>query len=274
MREGLFIVVPIFAGIMVGAYVLIMASRHPPRRVIGAIREFSGMLNKKSRKLGVVREIEVFLTKNGARYHYGRSITWIGLVCISIFLSLTGFFVGERIGIAVAIVFCVILGAGPWIMLPILNQNDNERLLPDLQMIYHALAMQIKAGVYVTDALSECYTSVREIRLREALIDLGSDIVMKSDLFSALEKFQSKFDNRYIDSLCITILQSMESGQATSLLSDLADQVRDMEKAVLEKRKGRLDRSLTFYQLGMLACILAVALYACVNYMLLAAINM
>lgn len=104
-------------------------------------------------------------------------------------------------------------------------------------MVYHALEIQIRAGVYVTDALAECYGSVQEPRLKQALLDLAGDIVMKADIFDAMERFQGKFDNRYIDSLCITILQALESGRAVELLGDIAEQIKDMESTVMERKK-------------------------------------
>ena len=82
-----------------------------------------------------------------------------------------------------------------------------------------------------------------------------------------MDRFQQKFDNRYVDSLCITLLQALESGQALELLSDIGEQIKDMEAGVLERKKNALDRSITFYQLGVLAVVLGLALYACVVYM-------
>ena len=117
------------------------------------------------------------------------------------------------------------------------------------------------------DALAECYGSVQEKRLRSALLELAGDIVMKADIYDALNKFQSRFDNRYVDSLCITVLQALESGQAVELLGDIGEQLKDMEGTVLERRKGKLERSITFYQLGILVVVLGIALYACVTYM-------
>ena len=52
----------------------------------------------------------------------------------------------------------------------------------------------------------------------------------------ALERFQGQFNNRYIDSLCITVMQAMESGQAVELLTDIADQIRDMELTLQGRR--------------------------------------
>ena len=129
----------------------------------------------------------------------------------------------------------------------------------------------MKAGVYVTDALAECYGNVREKRLRAALLDLAGDMVMRADIYDALNSFQAKFDNRYVDSLCIIVLQALESGQAVELLGDLGEQIKDMEEVVLNRKKGKLDRSITFYQLTMLAVVLGIALYACVTHMLRAA---
>lgn len=70
-----------------------------------------------------------------------------------------------------------------------------------------------------------------------------------------------------MDSLCIILLQALESGQAVELLGDIGEQIKDMEETVLKRRKSALDRSITFYQLGILAVVLAIALYACVTYM-------
>ena len=90
---------------------------------------------------------------------------------------------------------------------------------------------------------------------------------------NALSAFQGKFDNRQIDALCITLIQAGESGQAVELLGDLGEQLKDMEITVLNHQKNALDRSITFYQLGMLGATLGVILYACVGYMFRAAVK-
>ena len=87
-------------------------------------------------------------------------------------------------------------------------------------MIYQALEVQIRAGIYVADALTECCQSVKGRRLQQALIELAGDLVMQSDLMTALSAFQGKFDNRQIDALCITLIQAGESGQAVELLGE------------------------------------------------------
>lgn len=210
---------------------------------------------------------EEFLRVNGAGYHYGRWINPVSYLTICLALTGAGFLIGLSQGLILGIAAAVLATCLPGILLERMNRRDNEAMLTELNLLYNALAIQIRAGVYVTDALAEVYGSVKQIRLRDGLQALSGDIVMKADLGEALERFQGQFNNRYIDSLCITILQAMESGQAVELLGDIADQIKDMELTLQSRKKERLDRSVTFYQLGIFAAIIVVVLYACLEHM-------
>lgn len=240
---------------------------HPERLVLTTWREIAGFIRKKERESGWYRNTQQWLDKNGAAFHYGSWVEPGRYLALRTVLALLGLAAVGSMSLEGGVAAAVFLFFLPGWLILYLNSRDNERFLPELKLMYHALEIQIRAGVYVTDALAECYGSVRERRLREALLALAGDIVMKADIFDALERFQGKFDNRYVDALCITILQALESGQALELLGDIGEQVKDMEGAVLERRKAALDRSITFYQLGVLAVVLGLALYACVTYM-------
>lgn len=240
---------------------------HPERLILATWKEIAGFLRKKEHGSGWYHHTRQWLAKNGAVFHYGKWAGPEGYLTVRVVLAMAGLAAGTNIGLPFGAAAAAALFFLPGWLLLYLNGRDNERLLPELKLVYHALEIQIRAGVYLTDALAECYGSVREKRLRDALLDLAGDIVMKADIYNALERFQGKFDNRYIDALCIIILQALESGQALELLGDIGEQVKDMEEAVLQRRKTALDRKITFYQLGVLAVVLGIALYACVTYM-------
>lgn len=216
--------------------------------------------------------MEAFLNTRGAVYYYGKWINPVSFLGIRLVAGGVGMTLGFSVGILAALLFAIGGFFLPGILLEYLDKRDNGRMLTELDLVYSALSIQIRAGVYVTDALAECYGSVTNIRLREALQNLSGDIVMKADLDRALERFQGQFNNRYIDSLCITILQAMESGQAVELLGDIAEQIKDMEITLQHKKKEQLNRSATFYQLGIFALILALVLYACVVHLFSASI--
>ncbi len=266
--------VSVVVAVMTASLVLFVAAAcRPGKLLLRTYEEINAGLKKSRNGLFDYRKLEAFLTRNGADFHFGRWINPISYMVIRLTAGGMGMLLGVYYEIWLGFILAVIFFLLPDMMLVWLNGKDNERMLPELKLVYHAMSMQIKAGVYVTDALAECYGSVREGRLREALLTLSGDITMKADVEEALEGFQGKFDNQYIDALCITILQALESGQAVDLLSDIGEQIKDMEVTIMSRKKSNLDRSITFYQLGILSAILAIVLYACVVYMMAAVVN-
>ena len=226
---------------------------------------------EKGRSLAWHEKTEKWLLRNGARYHFGIKVGPMAFLVVRILLAVIGFAVLTMMAPAYGVLAAVILYALPYLLVIYMNRSDNVRMLPDLKLMYHSLEIQARAGVYVTDAMAELYGSVQEPRLKQALLDLAGDLVMRADLGEALLKFQEKFDNRYVDSLCVILLQAMESGQSVDLLSDLSEQIKDMESAVLSQKKDALDRSVTFHQLGILVAVMGLILYACVTQMFTAA---
>lgn len=266
-------ILPAVMAILVFALLVLLSVQRPSQVVLQACEEFAGFLRERNQNSGWYRKTAAWLERNGATFHYGKWINPTGYLALRIVCALLGLVALSGISIGYGVLAAVLLFYIPGWMLLYLNKKDNVRLLPEMKLVYHALELQIRAGVYVTDALAECYGSVQDGRLRQALLDLAGDIVMKSDIYEALEHFRRKFENRYIDALCITILQALESGQAVELLSDISEQIKDMEATVMASKKGALDRSITFYQLGVLAAVLAVVLYACVTHMYAAAVR-
>lgn len=246
----------------------------PQRMLLVAFDELGGLVVNRSKELEWYQRQLIWLEKNGADFHYGKWANPLRFLCLRIVLAAVAVGTLAAWQPAWGVVLGVLFYGLPGLLLRYLNRRDNERMLPEIKLLYHALEIQIRAGVYVTDAMAECYGSVKETRLRQALLELASDIVMKADIYEALNHFQGRFDNRYIDSLCITLCQALESGQAVELLGDIAEQIKDMEETLLERRKAALDRCITFYQLGILAAVLGVVLYACVTQMLGAAMGL
>lgn len=266
-------ILPVVYAALAFAIVFYLLVRRTDRLVLSACREISGLVKEKGKNTTWYLDTDRMLKKLGAEFHYGRGINPGRYLAARLLCAFTGFCVGNIVSFVCGIICMILMWLFPMLFLNYLNKSDNEKMLTEIKLIYGSLAMQIRAGINMSDALLECYSCVREKRLRRALLDLASDLVMKSDIFKALEDFQGKFDNRYIDSLCITVLQALESGQAVELLGDISEQIKDMESSVMERKKGKLDRSLTFYQLGILAAVIIVILYACINYMFDAAVN-
>lgn len=268
------IIVAAATAVMMFILFLRLTSYHPERVVLRRYEELSGFIKEKQHGSTWYRRMEERLKRNGADFHYGKWINPAWYLLLQILLAIAGVLILGSISPGCGMLGAVLLFGIPDWLLVYLNKQDNVKMLPEIKLVYHALEIQIKAGVYVTDALAECYGCVREKRLQQALLELAGNLVMRADLYEALEDFQRKFDNRHIDALCITVLQACESGQAVELLHDIGEQLKDMEIAVVNSKKSSLDRSVTFYQLGILAAVLTVIIYACVNYMFSSAVGL
>ena len=265
-------ILPFLSGGSLFLWMLMIPGQIQGHRILRACEEFSGYLAGKSRKSNWYLRTEEDLRKNGAAFHFGKWVQPISWMALCVVLGCVGFVLGMQIHPGVGVVLAV-FGLGlPKILMRYLNYRDNERMIPEVKFIYNGLEMQLQAGVYVTDALAECYAGVQNERLKKALLDLAGAITVKADVYEALADFQACFDNTYIDALCITLLQALESGQAVELLRDIAEQVKDLEVSVMNRRKAALDRSVTFYQLGILAAVLGVVLYACITQMFASAL--
>lgn len=259
---------------LVFAVLIRFFSGHPEKLILRQYEELSGFIREKQKESSWYGRVWSKLTRNGAKYHFGNWITPMGYMIMRLFCSMAGVVILGALSLELGIAAGGVLFFLPEWLLIYLNSQDNVRLLPEIKLVYHSLEIQIRAGVYVTDALAECYGSVKERRLRNALLDLAGGIVMKADIYEAMDEFQKKFDNRYIDALCITILQACESGQAVELLGDIGEQLKDMETAVMNSKRSSLERSITFYQLGMLGAVLIVIIYACVGYLFSSAVKL
>lgn len=253
--------------------VLWMSKGNVGYRILKSCEEFSGYLAVRSKDADWYHSMEAKLRKKGATFHFGKWIQPGSYLAMCLVLAAAGFTIGIPFSWGYGVAFGIIGYMLPELLMRYLNYRDNERMLPEIKLIYNGLEMQLQAGVYVTDALAEMYAGVQEMRLRQALLDLAGAVTMKADVYEALNCFQQSFDNRYIDALCITLIQAMESGQAVELLRDIAEQVKDMEVSVMGRKKAALDRSVTFYQLGILAAVLGIVLYACVTQMFTSALS-
>lgn len=268
---GLWLLPPCVALLVFALVKILSGTYHPERKLLATYQELTGLLRENRRENSWYQRKEKWIVRNGGAFHYGKRINPVRMLAVQLVLAAFGIGVLEGMSWELGVLGGVILYFLPMGLLLYLNHQDNQKLLPELKLVYHAMEIQIKAGVYVTDALAECYGNVREQRLHTALLELAGDIVMRADIYDAVNSFQAKFDNRYVDSLCIIVLQALESGQAVELLGDLGEQIKDMEEVVLNRKKGKLDRSITFYQLTILAVVLGIALYACITHMLRAA---
>lgn len=139
-----------------------------------------------------------------------------------------------------------------------LNEQDNEKMLPDIRKIYNTLKIQSKAGMYLTESLLEIYRVVTNKRLKKALLELNGNLYIKNQITEAIDDFNSKFNNDYIDMMCTTITQAEQSGQSVKILNDISGQLVAVQKQMHKKEENRLEGKLVILQLLLAITIILI----------------
>lgn len=212
--------------------------------------------------------IEQFLQKNGAAYLIGSLAEPVKYLGLCVLMAALGVLIGLRIDPLIALP-CGLLGAYlPKVLILVNNQQDNNKMLTEIKMVYQFIGMQAGAGVYLTDSLAECYGSVEHPRLKKGFYQLSNEMILSGDVETALDHFAEGFDNTYIDTLCIVIKQSLESGQAVELLQDIAEQVKEVEQNLLYQKQEKLQRKIAVFQLLFFAGIVIAIMLGCAQEVL------
>ncbi len=261
-------IMPWMIGVLVFFLIFsIVVNFHPTQYVVKTYERINNRLKEQKNGLFDYENTRLFLISNGATFHLGHWINPISYIMMRVLCSLGAFFLGIQFQWYLAVIFAVMGFLFPEYYLIRANKRDNEKLLSQVQTMYITLMVQIKAGVYITDALSECYQNFEKGRLRDALEEMTAEFYINKSFDDVINHFNEKFNNTYIDSLCVILIQAQETGQAVELLGDMSEQLKDMKSAKLLHKKEALDRTITFCLLGMIAAILGVIIYACVTEM-------
>lgn len=220
-----------------------------------------------------LERIDTFLRSNGGYYMFD----WLEpftFIMIKAGLGLLFFIVGLSLGgtLAIGLVLGIILAIIGFFafdfIIKVANDSDNDDMMDDIKSIFDTLKIQTKAGVFLSYSLSECYLIVKNARLKAAMLEMTNKIVIKNDIETAVTEFNKNFENSYIDTLCITIKQSMESGKSVQILEDLSKQIADMQHAINVREREKMDSRIQALELGVFVGLIGAVLYALVIQMM------
>jgi pilus assembly protein TadC len=133
--------------------------------------------------------------------------------------------------------------------------------------VYDTLKIKTEGGMFFISALQECYKNARNKRLKDGLRELHNEIVTKSDINAAVDNFNVKFKNKYIDTFCVIIKQALESGKSVEILRDMSDQLADMQEAINVKYQNKLEAQINVIQIMIYIGIVGVCVYGLVMSM-------
>lgn len=204
--------------------------------------------------------IETLLLRNGIKYKF-KWLDPVKYILINIALSLfTGWFLSAiELGLAIP---GMILGYFAFdLYIKYSNSSDNSEMMNDIKIVFTTLKLQTKAGRYITSALTEAFAVVKNKRLKDAILELNGDIINDRSISNAVDKFNAKFNNSYIDSLSVIIKQSSESGQAAQSFKDIEIQLDEIQSAMVIEEKKKISTQVLIVQLMIYGAIIGSILY-------------
>lgn len=210
-------------------------------------------------------KLQVYLSQIGVNYMLKRVVDPVEYILACMVLAITfgalGFCLSGTIGLFVGGITGFFLLK---ILLDINNSRDNEKIVEDLQSIYENIKINTESGVFLTEALNSCYKVASCSRLKKALYQMITDIIVRQNVMESIEDFKIKFKNVHIDTFCTVLRQGYETGDTMNALSSVSQQLISIQKAVEIKHKQRLENDIMKVMLVVLVAIMIVVMYAVV----------
>lgn len=211
-----------------------------------------------------------FLKKNGADLNFdyiGKPIEFVQFSILSAFIfAILGLLFNN---------FWLIIPFGifglfvPALIVIYQNSIDNKNMLPDISLIYNSLYTQIQANIFVDQAIIESLSIIKNPRLYKQLNVLISNLNKHDMSFSdALNNFQLYFNNQQITSLCVILEQAKTSGKAAEALSNVLEQIKEVEDANLFLKQEKSATRNQLFQIALFALLVVVIIYYSIQFIL------
>lgn len=271
MIENILVVLAIIISLLVFSIILITAGNGQKKEEKEKLFQFSKLKSKISDEdaaawFNKTAKIRLYLSKNGAGDNVNLN-TPEQYIVAKIITTLIGLVIGAMV---LKNIFCIFGGILGFFIIDIAikscNKRDNDDMLRDLKNVYDTLRIQTKAGVFLSEALTDCYLVVSNKRLKKALFQLNKEIMLKHDVEYAIEQLSLQFNNIYIDNFVLIIQQSIQTGQSVTMLDNISEQMREAERRVNFIEKKHLEDKIGLVQILVWVGAIIMCVYSLFNY--------
>ena len=148
------------------------------------------------------------------------------------------------------------------------DSKENKEMLEDIAFLYDATAIQLTSNIYVAEAVYNCIPHIRSKRLKQAVSELCSSMMLGGDVRNATKDFCEKFDNTYLNTFCNVIVQiTTETGVADKLMEDMSVQLTALKEANFLARKKATENKLQLCIIGLFLVFTILIFYLSVTSM-------
>lgn len=140
-------------------------------------------------------------------------------------------------------------------------KSEEKELMNDSLTLCNMLISQIRGGAYIGSAIAACKDLVQNKRLKACLNQFYIDTATgQKTLLEATDELESNFAQSNIQTLCMIIRQSEQTGKSVDILNDLNKQIADTQEEIYQSDKEKLNRQMTIGILVLFADIIGYVL--------------
>ncbi len=257
-------IMPLILGVLGFAFIFSLFHTYTASELFATGTERMEQRMKKKKKNGSAsyNELTDFLLRNGASEHFGDWISPASYLMLRIGMALL-------LGILGMSQHLLLLPVGfiggyllPQLLILEMNRDDNSKMSEQIATVYNTLQIQTEAGIELVEAATNMAEALPDGRLAHAFEQLSAEVSLSRDFEAGIEHFNKKFDNEFIDALCVIMQQGAKTGRTQDLMRDISAQIADMQAANLASRKEKIDRFVTFAIMALMVCGMAIVIYA------------
>lgn len=213
------------------------------------------------------RKMQIYLSKKGVNYMMKRTVDPIEFIGVKLLVGTVAGMIALLIGGVLAMITLFVIGYyTPNLIVYLSNESDNKAMLLDIKVIYEILKLKTESGLFITDSLLQCFKIAQNSRLKAGLLELASEIKAKNNINEALQNFELKFDNKYIDSFAGVIRQGLETGDTLSSIENISKHLVSVQKAMDIIIDGKTNANVQMTQVVVLIEIMVIVFYALIRF--------
>lgn len=196
--------------------------------------------------------LDMFIKAHGVSYMMSESINPVSYTIMKLVVGtfLASVVVIETSHILMFPVFFILGFFGVDLLVKKNNEKNNEKMLMDISNIYDVLKIQLKAGVFITTSIFFCYKNCKNKRLKDGLLLLYLDIQTSSNISEALRRFDARFKNANLSTLCAVLEQSLITGQLVTVLDNISKKNVGIQRLANEQYKKNIEKK--YHRLSIL----------------------
>lgn len=148
----------------------------------------------------------------------------------------------------------------------IIRQDKKETKIIEFEFkdIYENLTLQTAGGVYIGQALAECYTVVSNKRFKKSLALMAATIWKTSSIEQALKDFSERFKSPGVNNFVLVILQSLETGKIKEQLRDQSEKMNGLSAINLKENTLKINDEIKTLGFLLFMGIFGIVIYYCI----------